>query len=469
MSDPAPAVTTGKKKRRRWIRVLRVGLVLLVVAVLIGPLVLSKTRLRDRVINQAVRSPNVTASSQGASFGWFSPLSVQGLDLNSEKRSVRVRVNDIATEQPWWRLLARLPDLGTVRLEKPHIEVMLPFEDLSDEPAHQLPLVTGAVKGGALTVRFPDLSDPVIDVQDVDLTFHVADGDGGRVLTVDPAVLFEKWKLTPQLCDKLLHMIAPTFGEASRISGEISLALDKFRLPVGGPRDRAVRRLEMEGKLTLHQVTTDTRGPLMGVLVKVLADVYGKQPSEIVRAVQDDTVHFRVADGRLHHDGFRISFPDISPDLKITSSGSIGIDETLDLKIELPRIDKAKYKEKGPIHCHVTGTVRKPVMAVRDASLLVRLPERKTPFVVVDGLDLKIRVERGPNGPVLTVDPVTAIENRKLSPETIDQILTLIDPTLGELPQVSGEVSLAVERVRIPLGDPVEQIATHTEVEGTFT
>jgi len=45
-----------------------------------------------------------------------------------------------------------------------------------------------------------------------------------------------------------------------------------------------------------------------------------------------------VRDGRLYHEGLRVGFPDIDPGLVVSSRGSIGADETLDLSVDLPRL-----------------------------------------------------------------------------------------------------------------------------------
>ena len=79
-------------------------------------------------------------------------------------------------------------------------------------------------------------------------------------------------------------------------------------------------------------------------------------------------------DGRLHHEGLRIGFPEIDPELVIRSRGSIGLDETLDLHLELPRLRKDK-RDKGPLQCHVTGTLSEPIIAIPDASLVVHLTD----------------------------------------------------------------------------------------------
>src|SRR5262245_11474068 len=97
----------------------------------------------------------------------------------------------------------------------------------------------------------------------------------------------------------------------------------------------------------------------------------GKQPSNVIRLVEESEIHFQVRNGRMHHDGQRIGFPEIDPELVISSRGSIGIDETLDLYLEMPRLRKHK-RDKGPLRCHVTGTIREPKITLQDPPLIVR-------------------------------------------------------------------------------------------------
>ena len=147
------------------------------------------------------------------------------------------------------------------------------------------------------------------------------------MLTLDPIVIFDRRKLSPKLGKKLLHLIDPTLGDAPQVSGEVSLSLEKLRIPIGIPRDQAAKRIEVEGKLVLHQVSTEVKNPMRQALVQLVADMNGKQASDVVRLVQDAEIRFQVRDGRLHHEGLRIGFPDIDPALQVTSRGSVGLDK----------------------------------------------------------------------------------------------------------------------------------------------
>jgi hypothetical protein len=94
--------------------------------------------------------------------------------------------------------------------------------------------------------------------------------------------------------------------------------------------------------------------------------MHGKKPSDVVRVIQKAEVRFKVQDGRMYHEGLRFGFPDISPDLLISSQGWVGYDKSLDLVLEVPRIlvDKkgVEIKKLDPVHFRVTGTIDQPIV-----------------------------------------------------------------------------------------------------------
>jgi hypothetical protein len=318
-------------------------------------------------------------------------------------------------------------------------------------------------------VSVPELDQPVIDVRDIDLSFRVEATDKGRLLTLDPVVLFDRRKLSPQLGDKLLQLFDPTLDDAPQIAGEVSLSLDKLRIPLGIPRDQLANRVEAEGKLGLHQVSTEVNNPINQALVQVLAYMNGKQAHEVLRVVHDDEIRFQVRDGRLFHEGLRLGFPEIEPGLVVNSHGSVGLDHTLDLYVELPRLDQAKRKEKRPAKCHITGTILNPHVAVQDASLVVRLPDRKDPLIDVDGINLNLQVNTTDSGHVLVVEPVEIFKRQKLSLELASGLVQLIEPDLARNPRVTGEISLSVSKLHIPLGVAPDQLLKRIEVEGKLS
>ena len=67
---------------------------------------------------------------------------------------------------------------------------------------------------------------------------------------------------------------------------------------------------------------------------------------------------------------------------------------------------------------------------------------------------------------MLTLDPLVIFDRRKISPKLTNRLLHLIDPSLGETAQISGEISLSVDQLRIPIGIPRDQLAKRIKIEG---
>jgi hypothetical protein len=349
MSEPTTANVPTKPRRRmrRVIRVLAILAIVLVVLIAAAPWVVAHTGLRDYAINEIIASPSVKESSESASLGWFSPMSIHDLRLVSTNGHVDIHVKDIAAEQSPYQLWSKAPDLGTIKVEKPHVTLELPLDVQIPERHNRLePTFAANIKDAALTVRLAGQDEPIIDVDDINITARVEKAEEGRVLTLDPIVIFERRKLSPKQANRLLHLFDATMSDTPDVSGEFTFALDKLRIPIGVPRDEAVKRMECEGKLVLHQVSTEVKNPMGQAMVKLVADMNGKQVPDVVRLAKDAEIRFQVRDGRLYHEGLRIGLPDIDPSLQIASHGSVGLDKTLDLFVELPRLDEALRKEK---------------------------------------------------------------------------------------------------------------------------
>jgi hypothetical protein len=444
---------------------------LLAIVILAAPWIVAHTGLRDKAINAIVSSPSVTVSSDSASFGWFSPLSVHGLHLKSTNNHVDIRAEDIAAEQSPYQLWSKAPDLGTIKVEKPHVTLELPLDIQIPEQHNRLePTFVADIKDAGLTVRLAGQDEPIIDVNDVNMTARVEKAEQGRVLALDPIVIFDRRKLSPKLANRLLHLFDATMTDSPDVSGEFSFSVDKLRIPIGIPRDEVVKRMECEGKLVLHQVSTEVKNPMGQAIVRLVADMNGKQAPEVVHLAKDAEVHFKVRDGRLYHEGLRIGLPDIDPSLQIASRGSVGLDKTLDLYVELPRLDEALRKEKGPAKCRITGTIGNPKFAVQDGSLVLRQPDRKEPLFASDGINLNMQVETMPSGRVLVVEPVEVFKKKKLNLVVASGLLKLLAPDVADTErEVAGEVSLSLNKLRMPLVADKAEAVKHLEAEGKVT
>jgi hypothetical protein len=453
-----------------WLLPLCISAILLAILIGAAPWIVAHTGLRDTAINSILARPSVTGSSDGASFSWFSPLSVRGLRLSSKNNRLDVRVEEITAERFLWQICFSAPDLGTLKVEKPYVLLKLPIDGQIRAARGRLePTFRAIVRDAGLTVRLDEQEPPVIEVDNVNVTLRVEKSGETRVLTLDPVVIFERRKLSPGLATRLLHLFDPTMGDNPQISGAVSLSLEVLRVPIGVSRERVVNCMELEGKLVLHEVSTDVRNPIRQVLVQLVADMNGAEASDVVRLTQDAEIRFHVRDGRMYHEGLRIGFPDIDPGLQLTSRGSVGLDKTLDLFVELPRLDKALRKEKGPARCRITGTVGNPHVAVEDASLVLRQPDRKEPIIAADGINLSLRVESMPSGRVLAFEPVEVFKKQKLSLEVAAGLVKFLAPDVESDRQVAGEISLSFTKLRIPVGVPTDQKFKQMEAEGKIT
>src|SRR5262249_18666136 len=127
MSEPT-AADAPKSRKFRILRTLGICAILLVVLIAAAPWIVAHTGLRDTAINAILASPTVTASSDSASFGSSSPLAVHGWRLKSASSHIDVQVEEIASERTPWQLWSSSPELGTIRVKKPHVHVLLPLD-----------------------------------------------------------------------------------------------------------------------------------------------------------------------------------------------------------------------------------------------------------------------------------------------------------------------------------------------------
>jgi hypothetical protein len=321
------------------------------------------------------------------------------------------------------------------------------------------------VEDGSLILRQDKRAEPIFAADGIQMTMRVEDTGKGHVLAVEPVEVFKKRKLSLGVPPGLVRLLAPDVQGERQVDGEVSLSFSKLRIPLGVPLDQAVKELQAEGKLTLHQVSSEVKGPLWQAVIRLVADLNGKKASGKIRLVADAEVPFQVRDGRLHHDGMRIGFPDIDPQMVVRSHGWIGLDETLDLHLELPRLRKDK-RDLGPLKCHVTGTLSEPILAIPDASLVVHLTEDGPAALEADNVNLVFRVETSGEVRLLTLAPVKVFDKRKLTPEMGDRLLHLIAPTLADLTGVQGTISLSFDTFRVPLGVPKKEFVKRVELSG---
>jgi hypothetical protein len=383
-NDSQPKLDKPTRPRRKSLIGLGIGVVVIIVFVAILPYLVAGTTLRNMLLSQAVARANMGARADGASFGWFSPFSITGLNLTTADGQPLIHVASVRGDRPWWRLLVSRSDLGRFQVDRPHVELIYDENSTNfaavggdeQKPPGDVPLFEAQVTGASFTVRRAGEEQPVTSLSGLDVSARVEQTDTGKQLVVDPVQVLDHRPLTPEMCNEGLQLAVPVLANATWVRGEVSLALDKFRVPIG--QDEAA---EVEGTFDLHEVETGVKNPILLRIAQLISTLLQRDLPTKVRIAEESKIRFRVRDRRVWHEGLAFGLPEVSPDLVIRTSGSVGIDESLDLIVEVPiPVDRvfdgplAQQIGSRPLKLQVTGTLDEPDIGLpRDGNPLGEL------------------------------------------------------------------------------------------------
>ncbi len=328
------------------------------------PQVASSDRFRDRILNGVVSDARLQVSSESASFTWTEPVRVHGLRIFSPEKQLDIRAEEVQFDLTWWQLWMSPDQLGHVHIVRPTADVHLDWKNFDGYEAGFLPEFSASVTDANLRVDLERMQDPVIDIQNVDLSFRVEQDGAHEDLLIDAPIVLDRRALTKHQCSELLHLMDPILSDVVSVQGNYRLEIDKLRLPLNIELDDHRRELTLHGRLHLEDVVTSATTPLIRGIVRVAADLNGREPTEFVRVVNQSTIELQVRDGRLHHSGLEFGFPDIATDLIVRSEGSVGLDETLDMTVIVPQsfFVFAESAERGDdaAKLRISGTISQP-------------------------------------------------------------------------------------------------------------
>lgn len=179
-------------------------------------------------------------------------------------------------------------------------------------------------------------------------TFDVA-FKSGRVV--------EKAKLTPAVCAEAIGYALPAIANAAQADGVVSFDLSENGFPLADPTAG-----HFKGTLTIHEGAVSP-GPVVTQILEVL-DI--KSPS--VQLAKGTAVPLEMKNGRVTHSNFTFLVGNTS----VSTSGSVGVDGSLELTISLPvggtiaerllpnqpALQKAVAKQS--VSVKVKGTLAKP-------------------------------------------------------------------------------------------------------------
>ncbi len=179
-------------------------------------------------------------------------------------------------------------------------------------------------------------------------------------------------RISPEVSEAMLKFVAPVLSGATQSEGLFSLQLDGLRVPLADSK-----KTDSAGKLTVHSVRV-VPGPMtqqwVGLAQQIEALAKRRDPTASTNrqvtllSIRDQQVSFRVVNGRVYHENMEFQVGDVV----MRSQGSVGLDETIALTLQIPIQDAWIAKEpllaglKGQsLQVPVTGTLKRPKMDQR--------------------------------------------------------------------------------------------------------
>jgi len=399
LSEQSPSSTDSVPEkahppRRRWRKRLVLGtvafLVVLTCTVLAAPWIVAETPLRNVVLNAVLADRTLDASADELDCGWLSPLSIRGMRVQRVDERLHVEVERLQFEKSWFLTWLNVPHIGRAVIDTPRIDLIVPPDGLSLDLAAEEPekekrpqiTLSAVVKNGLLRIGTPEKVEPVIVLDDLNLEMRIADTPNGRFLTVQPFTVFAGEDVTSELCDQGLQLVAPVLSDAMRVEGQVTLSLNEVSLPldIDDSQERS-QRTSVGGRLQLNHVKTGLKSPLLQQIANLASSLLKVQVPQTVQIADDTEVVFELRDGRVFHEGLVFWLPEISKDIRWQSSGTVGLDESLDLIVQaqlpLTLIHDGPLTQRlsdRPFEFHIVGTLDQPKLELfKDRSWVTEL------------------------------------------------------------------------------------------------
>ena len=240
---------------------------------------------------------------------------------------------------------------------------------------------------GNVAVGWKTLKAYGFDVGEAELKANVGDGRvkvdriealfGGGKVKLEPTLLLnpgaydlsfakgtvvEKAKLTPAACADAIGYALPAIANVAQAAGTFSFELADNRIPLATPTKGL-----LGGTLVIHEAEVSP-----GPIVAQIAEMLGSKPLKL-QLTKDQRVPILFSEGRVHHKDFAIAVDGFT----VKTSGSVGVDGTLALVLEVPLTgklaaslapDQPRVRDalaKQVVKVAISGTLAKPQLDQR--------------------------------------------------------------------------------------------------------
>lgn len=380
----------GKSRWRRGVVASTALFGILLTGTAVLPTLLMQTALRDQVLGSAIQQQNWTTTSGEASGGWLAPLIFRDVRISDSEGRFLCTIRELKTSKGLLAFLTDDAEVGRIDLIDPHVEVHMDEDGkwpaCESKPSRSR--LAFAVENGSLVVTVPWRKTPIVDIDELILSGKIGpDTEGRRMLTVNAAQIFDHEPLSDAHTTQNLALIAPVLSQSTSLSGSASVWIDKVEIPLEGDQKSPFPIL---GRAEFHSLEARLKEAWTRQLAAVTGQLTGRELPDRVEVMQDSRVDFVITDEGVTHKGMVFLLPEIAQDLRITSSGMIRLDESLDLQltVAVPKIVLADNPvmailgqlAAAPLQLNVKGTVSKPeIQLPQGTDLLGEISRRVTP------------------------------------------------------------------------------------------
>ncbi len=402
-------VAAGKSPfwKRRAVVTTSVVLSMLVTGMGIAPTVLTATSMRNNLLQSAVSNYELTATAESATGGWFAPLAFQGVQIKSADDRFSWTVKEIQTSKGLLSFITDPDQVGDIRLTDSAVKISL--DDDGKFPFSQPSKSSNAefafhIENGSLEIIAPWREVPIVEVGKLTIIGNIAkDANGQRRLHVDPMQILDHEPLSESHTQQNLALIAPVLSQSTELSGSASVWLDEINIPIGqavtadsttamdsGTKDDFSGSIPIRGRAEIHSLEARLKENWTKQLTAIIGQVSGSAIPSQIQVLKDSKIDFSVTDDGIHHSGMVFLLPELAKEMSITSSGSVHLDETIDLLLQLnvPKIAQTgkpffamlSQLTSMPIQLRVLGTVSEPKLQLPEGmNLLGRLTNQVSP------------------------------------------------------------------------------------------
>ena len=181
----------------------------------------------------------------------------------------------------------------------------------------------------------------------------------GLWLQLEPSGI-DKASINEAVSNSVLAYVAPVLAKSTKVTGKVSVAINAGSVPI-----TATGPMSLDGAVVLQDVLCDP-GPIGSELTALAG-----RPAATIKL--DQTMIVKVANGRVDQTG--LSIP-IGGGSAVALNGSVGFDETLDLKATIPLLGLnpklGKVAAGKVIAVPIRGTFARPAVDRRSLEVALR-------------------------------------------------------------------------------------------------